>query len=241
MATMHVAVCLALALMLLVPDHAARALRFAYYPALTAEGAGLLAASGPVKLGDEDRLRAALHALPAGARLAGLSLDSPGGDLEEGFRLAAAVRAGGLATVVGEGATCASACFLVFAAGSHRFASTTALVGVHSAAYGGGDTADAQVATVRMARRLAEYGVPNAILGKMVSAQPSQIWWLNRQDFESMRVDLHAPQVAALPVVLDEPHSAEPPTRLSARSKPGGFQVAPAANGFHVWRPGITE
>ena len=51
------------------------------------------------------------------------------------------------------------------------FASTEALVGVHSASYGGRDTPDAQAATVRMARRLSVYGVPDAILGKLVSAQ----------------------------------------------------------------------
>ncbi len=237
---------LALCLLLLVPAHAALAMKFAYYPADHAGGAGLLAASGEVKLGDDERLRAALHALPAGTRLAGLSLDSPGGDLEEGLRLADSVRTAQLATVVGQGAKCASACFIVFAAGSHLFASTTALVGVHSASYGGTDTPDAQAATVKMARRLADYGVPDAILGKLVTAHPSQIWWLNRSDLDSMRVDFNAPKAAALPVSLPAPSASVPAAPTPQAIKPGfkveaaarGFQLAPPASGFRVWRPG---
>ncbi len=230
--------------LLLTLPHAAGAMRFAYRPAEATGAAGLLAASGKVELGDEERLRAALHALPAGTRLAGLSLDSPGGDLEEGMRLAAAVHDERLQTVVEEGAKCASACFIVFAAGPHRFASTAALIGVHSVSFGGADNPDAQAMTVRMARRLAEYGVPDAILGKMVTAQPSQVWWLTRSDLETMRVDANVPQAAAMAIGigLNAPAEAPQPT---AAIKPSfrvetparGYRVAPAAGGFQVWRP----
>ncbi len=236
---------LALCLLVLLWSHAALAMRFAYYPAGAAGGAGLLAASGEVKLGDEERLRTALRTLPAGTRIAGLSLDSPGGDLEEGLRLAAAIHDARLATVVGEGAKCASACFIAFAAGAHLFASTTALVGVHSASYAGLDTVDAQAATVKMARRLADYGVPDAILGKLVTAHPSQIWWLNRSDLEAMHVDPNVPQAGSTPVSLSLPSAPDaPPAALAARR---GFKVEPAArgyqlvspaHGFSLWRPG---
>ncbi len=232
-----------LCLLLLMLTHGASAMQFAYHAAAPAGGGGLLSASGKVEMGDEERLRAALHALPAGTKLAGLTLDSPGGDLEEGMRLAAAVHEARLQTVVGEGAKCASACFIVFAAGSRRFAGAGALIGVHSVSYRGGDNPDAQAMTVRMARRLAEYDVPDAILGKMVTAQPSQIWWLTRSDLASMQVDPNVPQAASMPVAVELKPAVpvvEPGFRPGFRIEPAarGYQVAPAAGGYQVWRPG---
>ena len=250
---------LCLVLLLLLPASAARAMHFVYIPGSASSG-GVISASGIVRTGDEDQLHTALHNLPAGAPLATLLLDSPGGDLEEGLHLAAAVREAGLETVVGDGAKCASACFIVFAAGSHVFASTSALVGVHSASYGGHDTPDARAATVLMARRLSVYGVPDAILGKLVSAQPNQIWWLSRSDLESMRVDMNVP-----PAVLVATHNAAPPpspvpakplpptpapaapiVHTTAQAiKPGfhierpahGYQIVPPTGGIRTWRP----
>lgn len=241
---MRCAAALSCFLLLVLPGQPARALRFTYHPVADAVGPASLAASGAVQPGDDDRLREALRALPPGARLAGLFLDSPGGDLLEGLRLAATVHAARLQTIVGEGAKCASACFLVFAAGSHLFASPTALVGVHSASYAGLDTPDAQAATVTMARRLSEYDVPDTILGKMVTAHPSQIWWLNRSELESMRVDMNVGQAMPAPVTSDLPPANAARRGLQA-IKPGfrlepaahGFQIEAPAAGFHVWRP----
>ncbi len=225
------------ALLVLMAPRGAQAMRFDYYPAGSTGGA-FLSASGIVRLGDEDRLKAALRSVAANTRLSGLSLDSPGGDLEEGLRVATAIHDAHLQTMVRNGAKCASACFIMFAAGSHMFAGTSALVGVHSASYGGHDTPDAQAATVIMARRLSAYGVPDAILGKMVSAQPSQIWWLARSDLESMRVDMTLPQLVTTSII---PASVEPPGVPGAPSPPApvkavkpGFRIEPAAQGFRV-------
>ena len=235
---------LILCLLLTIP-HAASAMRFAYRPAVAMGSGGLLSASGKIELGDEERLRAALRGLPPGTRLAGLTLDSPGGDLEEGMRLAAAVHDERLQTVVEDGAKCASACFIVFAAGPRRFASTAAMIGVHSVSYGGADNPDAQAMTVRMARRLAAYEVPDAILGKMVTAQPTQIWWLTRSDLEDMRVDPNVPHAAAAAIASESVSAAKqvPPTaaiRHGFRVEPAahGYQVPPPpAGGYEVWRP----
>ncbi|WP_158742908.1 hypothetical protein [Acidisphaera sp. L21] len=251
---------LALGLVLSLPAPAF-AMRFVYQP----DGAtgGFVVATGVVSLGDDERMRAVLHSLPPNTRLEGLSLNSPGGDLEEGLRLATSVHDAHVPTVVGPGAICASACFLVFAAGSPMFASTSALVGVHSASYRGTESADAQLATLRMVRRLSEFNVPDAILGKLVTAHPSQIWWLTRAELESMRVDMTVPQMPAAPVQVEEPADkpavalATPDVPAAAKAsqvkvapvKPGpvktdaansqaakwGFRIEPPANGFHVW------
>jgi hypothetical protein len=233
--------CYLLAFLLLVAPDAVRAMRFDYYPA-GPTGDAFIAATGIVRLGDEDRLRTALHAAPPNTRLAGLSLDSPGGDLEEGLRVGTAIHDAHLQTIVRNGAKCASACFIMFAAGSHLFADTSALVGVHSASYDGRDTPDAQVATVRMARRLSGYGVPDAILGKLVSAQPNQIWWLARSDLESMRVDTTLPPMATATQITpsriepEAPPNPPPPVPVSkpAQAVKPGFRVEPPAHGFKV-------
>ncbi len=236
-----------LLLVLVFPWRGAAAMQFAYGPVSGVAGGGMIFASGRVTVGDDAKLRSALGAVPAGARLVGLSLDSPGGNAEEGVLLADTVREKGLGTFVGQGAMCASACFNVFAAGSRRFASTTALIGVHGASYGGRDDVYAQAETVRLARQLAGFGVPDVILGKMITAQPNQMWWLNRDDLETMRVEFVALQAT------DKRATAEPaPTgstdaaaagsegKLGARveSPATGFRVvAPPKGGFHVWNP----
>jgi hypothetical protein len=56
---------------------------------------------------------------------------SPGGKILEGVRLADLIRFGKIATTVPGSSQCASACFIAFAAGSNKYASYTASVGVH--------------------------------------------------------------------------------------------------------------
>lgn len=70
--------------------------------------------------GDMERLQSNLDRLPSGSQLAAFALDSPGGALSEASEIAIFVSAGHLLVGVPPGATCASACFLVFAAAAKR-------------------------------------------------------------------------------------------------------------------------
>jgi len=65
-------------------------------------------------------------------------LNSAGGKLLEGVKIAAAIRDAKISTAVGEKAVCASACFLIFAAGNPKFAADGARIGVHKASDIGG-------------------------------------------------------------------------------------------------------
>jgi hypothetical protein len=88
--------------------------------------------AGKINPGDTDAFAAELkHANQAGKSVANVNLDSLGGNLLEGVKLAGAVRVGKLSTNVEK--TCASACFLVFAAGNTKSANYTAQIGVHGA------------------------------------------------------------------------------------------------------------
>ncbi len=84
----------------------------------------------------------------------------------EGVKLADAIRFAKIASVVPNGSTCTSACFVAFAAGAEKFASYSASVGVHGASDKNGQETDgSNSATVAMAKIVKELGVPADIIG----------------------------------------------------------------------------
>lgn len=146
-------------------------------------------AKGMIGPGDLRRLQAFALTLPAADKVLGVVLDSPGGNLLEAEMLAALARRLNFAAVVPPNAKCASACFLIFAGATIRFAAPNALIGVHSAAdHDGRETASAMAFTTAMARDAAQFGVPAAIIGKMVSTEPGKMAWLTPSDLASMNV-----------------------------------------------------
>src|SRR6476660_2779844 len=79
--------------------------------------------SGNIAPGDIDALRASIKsANDAGKLVTSLRLNSDGGNLLEAVRVADWVKSAKISTNVGQGATCASACFLIFAAGETNYA-----------------------------------------------------------------------------------------------------------------------
>ncbi|HKD30503.1 MAG TPA: hypothetical protein VKC66_31935, partial [Xanthobacteraceae bacterium] len=85
----------------------------------------------------------------------------------EGARLAAVIQNAKIATVVASGATCASACFIAFVAGSQKFVSATASVGAPGAADRFGQ--DAAGETPAVVRLVKELGLLDAIVEKMLT------------------------------------------------------------------------
>ena len=154
----------------------------------TKDGKTIVLLSGEIIEGDSETLKAAIKASnDAGKLVSGVRLNSPGGNLLEALKLADAVRFAKVATNVGGNATCASACFLVYAAGATKFANYTAQVGVHGASdKQGEETTASSAATVSMARAAKDLGVPAAIIGRMVVTPPNEMVWLTPQDLQSM-------------------------------------------------------
>jgi hypothetical protein len=98
------------------------------------EGKVIVSIAGGIAEGDADSLKAVIKSANDSGRLvSGIRLNSPGGSILEGTKLAEIIRFGKIATVVANGATCASACFIVFAAGDPKYVSYSASVGVHGA------------------------------------------------------------------------------------------------------------
>ena len=157
-------------------------------PSMTQDGRVVISIAGEIKQGDTDAFKAVVKvANDSGKLVSWIQLNSPGGNLLEGAKLAEAVRVAKMATNVGQGATCASACFLIFAAGETKFANYTAQIGVHGASdQSGAETVQSGAATVSMARIAKEFGVPAAIIGRMVVARPNEMVWLSPVDLQSM-------------------------------------------------------
>ena len=96
--------------------------------------------NGDLAAGDAGRVRDLLNAsFAAGKPVSGIRLNSRGGSLVEGVRLAGVVHGANvhgakIATVVMAGATCAAACFVPFIAGNQKYVSATATVDAPGAA-----------------------------------------------------------------------------------------------------------
>jgi len=167
----------------------------------------IIAARGPIVRGDRERLLAFLDKMsrtaPTGDRLIGIALDSPGGDVVEADDLAIALKKTNLSIIVPSGSQCSSACFLIFAAASRRVIASDALIGVHSASENGDETARSLALTTAMAREAAEFGVPPAIIGKLVQTPPGRTTWLTLEDLTTMGVTVvdDGPTAPSQPVV----------------------------------------
>ena len=97
-----------------------------------------------------------------------LVLRSPGGDLQTALLLGDMVRAWGTVTAVPAGATCASACAVVWRSAAQRSAGEGARIGLH--------TPRGQVATmVDWARAV---GLDDGDIVAMLRAGPSEMYWL---------------------------------------------------------------
>jgi hypothetical protein len=147
--------------------------------------------AGRIDPGDAAQLQGAGRLLAPGEAVALVVLNSPGGAVGEASAMARQIRALGVPVLVPSRGVCASACFLLFAAGAPRFAEAGAHIGVHSASVsGGGENRDTLATTALMAREAAAYGVPPSITGRMVTTAPGAIAWLAPSELAAMAVRL---------------------------------------------------
>ena len=139
--------------------------------------------NGDLAEGDASRVRDIIKASTNSARpVAGIRLNSVGGSMLEGARLAAVIQNAKVATVVTSGATCAAACFLAFVAGSQKFVSVSATVGAPGAEFSQ-EAAGEVPAIVRVVKRL---GLLDAIIEKMLNTREDEISWLSNDDLRAM-------------------------------------------------------
>ena len=170
--------------------------------------------TGQIDPGDADTFSTAIKkANSAGKLVANIRLNSEGGNLFEGVKLAGAIRYGKMSTNVGKNSICASACFLIFAAGSTKFASYDARIGVHGASdEDGNETVQSGAATISMARVARELGVPPEIIGRMVVTPPTEMVWLAPQDLQTMGTTMVGKPNQTQPTLAGPPSQVSPDT-----------------------------
>lgn len=162
--------------------HAASASDITVMPS---RGGVVVSVAGKIEHGDTDRLEALLDGLVrAGITVHAVALNSPGGYLIEGLAMADLVRERRMTTLAWD--TCASACFVVYAAGAKKLATPMARLGVHTAYEPGGTTSGK--ATRTMADACRRFGVPSSVLAKMAKTRAPDIAWITRREARAMGV-----------------------------------------------------
>jgi hypothetical protein len=156
------------------------------------EGKGVITLDGDLVEGDSKKVGDEIGKHnKAGRWVIAIRLNSLGGLMSEGIIIGEGVKEAHISTVVPNGSVCASACFIIFAGGTEKYASGKSSIGVHGAAdKNGAETVDTAAATVVMARVLKELGAPPSIIGKMVVTPPSEMLWLKLEDMQSMGVNV---------------------------------------------------
>jgi len=121
-----------------------------------------------------------------GSPITVIRLNSPGGLIGEAIDLAQMIQADAITTRVPKGATCTSACFVIFASGIQKFAENGARIGIHSGKdLNEKETDRSAVSTLVMARVLQSYGVPNRIVRQMEITAPDKMAWLSPDELRS--------------------------------------------------------
>jgi hypothetical protein len=154
---------------------------------------GVLAAVGSIDPGSAARLAAEIEA--RGEYVKTVSLNSPGGALDDAMEMARLIRGKGIATDVADGALCASSCPLLLAGGLTRTAGAKAAVGVHQF-YAAVQTstapaqamADAQMTTARISRHLIDMGVDPALWLHALDTPPQALYYFSAEELAKYRL-----------------------------------------------------
>jgi ATP-dependent protease ClpP protease subunit len=151
--------------------------------------------SGEIRSGDNTAFPSAVD-LPLPGKPTVVMLDSPGGDVLAALAIGALIHDRGWLTGVGTRQTCASACALIWLAGSRRFASETAQIGFHGA-YNVADHSASSVGNALVGAYLNQLGLSLDAIAYITEAKADEMQWLTPAD--GLRIGL------LYRVVSDEP------------------------------------
>lgn len=154
---------------------------------------GVLAVAGTIDQGAAARFGDGLAR--RGEYVRTVSLNSPGGSLDDAIAMARLVRERGLSTRVEDGGLCASSCPLLLAGGVNREVGARAAVGLHQF-YAAGETAlepaqamaDAQATAARIARHLDAMGVDPALWLHALDTPPQSLYYLSGEELQGYRL-----------------------------------------------------
>lgn len=166
------------------------------------EPGGVLKAQGAIEPGAADRFRAEIEA--RGEYVKMVSLDSPGGSVDDAIAMSKLIRDRKLDTRVASHALCASSCPIVFSGGVHRIAEKDAVIGVHQVFSAGRDKpsadeamSDAQATTARVTRHLQEMGIAPGLWLHALETPPDRLYYLTPREMTDLRLTTDAPPPTA--------------------------------------------
>lgn len=158
--------------------------------------------SGAIRAGDADRFAATV--IRWASEIEYVNLNSLGGDVAEAIKIGRIVKAARLDTYVQAGATCASACFLVWLNGAtrnvitletHNLKSKAVIppgrIGLHRPFLTSLSASDASVqaqanAMVAVRSYLSAQFVPSRLIDAMMARASNDIYWVTVADLEDM-------------------------------------------------------
>lgn len=141
-------------------------------------------------------------------------LESNGGRLIGGLDVGTAIRNSQLATLVEDGATCASACAAAWLGGTRRYAGSTARVGFHSAYTKDWRNipTESRGGNALLGAYLSRMGISDRAVVYITEAPPARVSWLTRDDAKMLGIDLLAYNTAtAMPGPPRNGPAASPP------------------------------
>lgn len=153
-------------------------------------GDGVMHVNGAFDPGSARRFAAEIDA--RGEYIETISLNSPGGSVDDALRISALIRERGYATSVASGALCASSCPIVMAGGVDRSAGPEAVIGVHQVYGAGGEVGTAaamsqvQSTTARIARHLQTMGIAPELWFHALETAPDRLRYLTHREMEEI-------------------------------------------------------
>lgn len=149
---------------------------------------GVVELTGLIEPGSARRIREKFATVESEVKT--VSLNSPGGSIEDAIAIARMLRERGVATQVADGAICISSCPLLFAGGVTRKAAEGATFGVHqfyaetklSQTDPAQAMSDAQLTIARIARYLTEMGVEAELWLHALDTPPQSLYHLSRDE-----------------------------------------------------------
>ena len=164
-----------------------QAMRFELLPG------GQLKAEGSIDLGAADRFAEEIAA--RGEYVKSVSLNSPGGSVDDALAMSTLIREKGLSTRVATKALCASSCPLIFAGGVAREAEENAILGVHQVFNAGQERpspeqamSEAQSTTARITRHLGEMGIGEGLWMHALETPPDRLYYLTPKEMVEFKL-----------------------------------------------------
>nr|CAD6426995.1 periplasmic protein [Rhizobium sp. Q54] len=154
---------------------------------------GELLAEGSIDVGAATRFAQEIEA--RGEYVKTVSLNSPGGSVDDALAISKLIRENKLSTKVAGKALCASSCPLVLAGGVSRQAEEDAVIGVHQVFNGGQirpspeeAMSGAQNTTARIARHLDEMGIEAGLWINALETPPDRLYYLTAEEMARFKL-----------------------------------------------------